>query len=404
MRVLSLYDGISCGMAALERAGIPVESYDAFEIDKYAIQVSQKNYPQIIHHGDVFGGSYSDFKGYDLLIGGSPCTYWSIAKIGREVTPDGMGGKLFMEYVRALKESGCRYFLYENNNSIHQNIKDFISEQLGVKPIMINSALVSAQQRKRCYWTNIPNVSQPADKGILLKDILESGLPWQDKSYCMTASYDGAVLWNTLQRSQRSMIAEPVGVAQRGRYIQSGKRTAKTGGGTEQFIEARKDGKSNCLTTVQKDSMVAEPIPFNTYNGEGEKSRTFMAGYYKYGEATIIKNKGFKGGATAIAQPVRIGQYGSGGQGQRIYSVRGKSVTLSANGGGQGAKTGLYKIDLPDGDYIVRKLTPVEAERLQTLPDNYTEGISNTQRYKCIGNGWTVDVIAHILNGLKEVI
>lgn len=404
MRVLSLYDGISCGMAALERAGIPVESYDAFEIDKYAIQVSRKNYPQIIHHGDVFGGSYSDFKGYDLLIGGSPCTYWSIAKTGREVTPDGMGGKLFMEYVRALRESGCRYFLYENNNSIHQNIKDFISEQLGVKPIMINSALVSAQQRKRCYWTNIPNVSQPADKGIMLKDILESGLPWQDKSYCMTASYDGAVLWNTLQRSQRSMIAEPVGVAQRGRYVQSGSRTEKMGGGTEQFIEARKDGKSNCLTTVQKDSMVAEPIPFNTYNGEGEKSRTFMAGYYKYGEATIIKNKGFKGGATAIAQPVRIGQYGSGGQGQRIYSVRGKSVTLSANGGWQGAKTGLYKIDLPDGDYIVRKLTPVEAERLQTLPDNYTEGISNTQRYKCIGNGWTVDVIAHILNGLKEVI
>ena len=404
MRVLSLYDGISCGMAALERAGIPVESYDAFEIDKYAIQVSRKNYPQIIHHGDVFGGSYSDFKGYDLLIGGSPCTYWSIAKTGREVTPDGMGGKLFMEYVRALRESGCKYFLYENNNSIHQNIKDFISEQLGVKPIMINSALVSAQQRKRCYWTNIPNVSQPADKGILLKDILESGLPWQDKSYCMTASYDGAVLWNTLQRSQRSMIAEPVGVAQRGRYIQSGKRSEKYAGGTEQFIEARKDGKSNCLTTVQKDSMVAEPIPFNTYNGEGEKSRTFMAGYYKYGEATIIKNKGFKGGATAIAQPVRVGEYGKGGQGQRIYSVRGKSVTLSANGGGQGAKTGLYKIDLPDGDYIVRKLTPIEAERLQTLPDNYTEGISNTQRYKCIGNGWTVDVIAHILNGLKEVI
>lgn len=404
MRVLSLYDGISCGMAALERAGIPVESYDAFEIDKYAVKISEKNYPQIVHHGDVFGGIYSDFKGYDLLIGGSPCTYWSIAKTGRETTPDGMGGKLFMEYVRALRESGCRYFLYENNNSIHQNIKDFISEQLGVQPIMINSALVSAQQRKRCYWTNIPNVSQPADKGILLKDILESGLPWQDKSYCMTASYDGAVFWNTMQRSQRSMIAEPVGVAQRGRYIQSGKRSGKCIGGTEQFIEVRKDGKSNCLTTVQKDSMVAEPIPFNTYNGEGEKSRTFMAGYYKYGEATIIKNKGFKGGATAIAQPVRVGEYGKGGQGQRIYSVRGKSVTLSANGGGQGAKTGLYKIDLPDGDYIVRKLTPVEAERLQTLPDNYTDGISNTQRYKCIGNGWTVDVIAHILNGLKEVI
>ena len=308
MKVLSLFDGISCGMAALERAGINVERYDAFEIDKYAIKVSEKNYPQIVHHGDAFGGNFADFKGYDLLLGGSPCTYWSIAKAGRETTPDGIGGKLFMEFVRALRESGCKYFLYENNNSIHQNIKDFISEQLGVQPIMINSALVSAQQRKRCYWTNIPGVCQPKDKGILLKDILESGVAWQDKSYCMTASYDGAVFWNTMQRSQRSMIAEPT----------------------------------------------------------------------------------------------RIGQYGNGGQGQRIYSVRGKSVTLSANGGGQGAKTGLYKIDLPDGDYIIRKLTPVEAERLQTLPDNYTEGISKTQRYKCIGNGWTVDVIAHILKGLKE--
>ena len=358
MTVLSLFDGISCGMVALERAGINVERYDAFEIDKYAIKVSEKNYPQIVHHSDVFGGNFADFEGYDLLLGGSPCTYWSIAKNGRETTPDGIGGKLFMEYVRALRESECRYFLYENNNSIHQNIKDFISEMLGVQPIMINSALVSAQQRKRCYWTNIPGVCQPKDKGILLKDILESGISWQDKSYCMTASYDGAVFWNTMQRSQRSMIAEPVGVAQRGRYVQSGKRTKKVVGGTEQFIEARKDGKSNCLTTVQKDSMVA--------------------------------------------QPIRIGQYGNGGQGQRIYSVRGKSVTLSANGGGQGAKTGLYKIDLPDGDCIIRKLTPVEAERLQTLPDNYTEGISKTQRYKCIGNRWTVDVITHILKGLEE--
>ena len=308
MKVLSLFDGISCGMVALERAGIKVEKYDAFEIDKYAIKVSKKNYPQIVHHGDVFGGNFADFKGYDLLLGGSPCTYWSIAKKGRETTSDGIGGKLFMKYVRALRESGCKYFLYENNNSIHQNIKDFISEQLGVEPIMINSALLSAQQRKRCYWTNIPDVCQPEDKGILLKDILESGIPWQDKSYCMTARYDGAVFWNTIQKSQRSMIAEPV----------------------------------------------------------------------------------------------RVGQYGKGGQGQRIYSVRGKSVTLSANGGGQGAKTGLYKIDLPDGDYVIRKLTPVEAERLQTLPDNYTEGISNTQRYKCIGNGWTVDVIAHIFTGLKQ--
>lgn len=142
----------------------------------------------------------------------------------------------------------------------------------------------------------------------------------------------------------------PVGAAQRGRYVDGEK--------TEQHIEVREDGKANCLTTVQKDSLVCTPV--------------------------------------------RVGHYGKGGQGQRIYSVVGKSVTLSANGGGQGAKTGLYKIDLPDGDYIIRKLTPVEAERLQTLPDNYTVGISNSQRYKCIGNGWTVDVIAHILSSLTE--
>ncbi|MDE5754274.1 MAG: DNA cytosine methyltransferase [Oscillospiraceae bacterium] len=318
-------------------------------MDKYDVTVSKNNYPDIVHHGNVFDGDFTEFKGYDLLLGGSPYTYWSVAKKNREITSDGEGFRLFMEYVRALNESKCKYFLYENNYSIHQNIKDEISKQLGVQPIMINSALVSAQNRKRCYWTNIPVTSFPADKGILLKDVLESGVAWQDKSYCMTARYSGAIISNTLERKQRTMIAEPIGAAQRGRYVDDNK--------TEQHIEVREDGKSNCLTTVQKDTLVCAPI--------------------------------------------RIGQYGKGGQGQRIYSVRGKSVTLSATGGGQGAKTGLYKIDLPDGDYIIRKLTPIEAERLQTLPDNYTAGISNTQRYKCIGNGWTVDVIAHIFGGLK---
>ena len=350
MKVLSLFDGISCGMLALQRAGIPVECYDAFEIDKYAVTVSKRNFPVIVHHGNVYDGDFTQFKGYDLLLGGSPCTYWSIAKKDREVDCNGEGFRLFKEYVRALEESGCKYFLYENNYSVHQRIKDEISKTLGVEPIMINTALVSAQNRKRCYWTNIPFTSFPEDKGILLKDVLESGVAWQDKSYCMTASYDGAVIYNTLERKQRTMVAVPVGAAQRGRYVDGEK--------TEQHIEVREDGKSNCLTTVQKDSLVCSLV--------------------------------------------RIGHYGKGGQGQRIYSVVGKSVTLSANGGGQGAKTGLYKIDLPDGAYVIRKLTPVEAERLQTLPDNYTAGISNTQRYKCIGNGWTVDVIAHILGGLHN--
>ena len=310
MKVLSLFDGISCGMVALERIGISVEKYDAFEIDKNAIKVSNKNYPQIIHHGDVFDGKFSDFKGYDLLIGGSPCTYWSIAKNNRETNPDGIGGKLFMQFVRALHQSQCRYFLYENNYSIHENIKNFISEQLGVSPIMINSAFVSAQQRKRCYWTNIPNVRQPDNKGILVKDILESDISYYNKAYCLDENFKNTVDWN-----------------------------------------------------LAYDSQKVTEINF-------------------------------------IMKPIRIGQYGKGGQSQRIYSIHGKSITLSANGGGMGAKTGLYKIDLPNDNYIIRKLTPIEAERLQTLPDNYTEGIPDTQRYKCIGNGWTVDVIAHIFKSL----
>lgn len=346
MKVLSLFDGISCGMVALERAGIKVDHYVAYEIDKYAVQISEKNYPQIKHRGDVFEGNFKRYKGCDLLIGGSPCTYWSIAKREREVTPDGIGGQLFMQYVRALKESGAKYFLYENNYSIHKDIKTFISEQLGVEPIMINSALVSAQQRKRCYWTNIPGVTQPEDKGILLQDILEDGMSWQDKSYCMTSSYNGAVAWNTLERGQRSMVAVPV-------------------------------------------------------NADEGKSRTIKAQYARTSAANLVRQDGY--GATGVCTPVRLGHIGNtNGQANRVYSVRGKSVCIQSQAGGGGAKTGLYKIDLPDGDYIIRKLTPVEAERLQTLPDNYTEGISNAQRYKCIGNGWTVDVIAHILSFLPE--
>ena len=337
MKVLSLFDGISCGMVALKRIGIRAERYDAFEIDKYAITVSKKNFSDIIHCGNVFDGDFQKFQGYDLLLGGSPCTYWSIAKKGRETTSDGMGFQLFMEYVRALKESQCRYFLYENNYSIHQNIKNEITKHLGVEPIMINSALVSAQNRKRCYWTNIPGVQQPVDRKVLLSDIIDN-TPWEGSKYFLTE--------NT------------IGCAIRSRYRESGCRSTKKSGGTFAAVEIRKDCKANCITTVTKDSMVM--------------------------------------------QPIRIGNIGSNAQAHRVYSVHGKSITLSANGGGQGGSTGLYKIDLPDGNYFVRKLSPIECERLQTLPDNYTAGASDTQRYKMLGNGWTVDVIAHILSHLKK--
>lgn len=310
MNVLSLFDGISCGRVALDRAGFTNIAYTAYEIDKYAIQISKKNYPDIVQCGDVYSTDFSVYDGHvDLLIGGSPCTYWSIAKKGRETTSSGIGFDLFMQYVKALKNANPKYFIYENNASIHKDIQEAITVELGVKPVLINSALVSAQNRKRLYWTNIPGITQPEDRHIILNDILDNAISWTDKAYCLTSSYNGAVLWNTLERKQRTMCAE------------------------------RLD---------------------------------------------------------------QIGYIGKNRQAERIYSVKGKSVTIRANAGGQGSKTGLYYIDLPDGQYLIRKLTPIECERLQTLPDGYTGGISNTQRYKCLGNGWTVDVIAHILSFIPK--
>ena len=398
LKVVSLFDGISCGRVALERAGYAVLAYEAFEIDKYARSISRFNYPSITHRGDVFDADYKRFTGYDLVIGGSPCSFWSIAKHNREMEKDGMGWKLFMRFIEAVWQIQPYYFLYENVASMPNNIKDYISDELGCEPILINSALVSAQQRKRLYWTNIEGITQPQDKGVLLKDILESGIPYQEKSHCITATYQGAEFQSSLERKKRTMIAEPIALADKSQTILStlykenalslvkrqktGLFVAKAAGsedmgaalrtradknGSFKRLEVRDDGKLNALTTVQADSV--------------------------------------------ICSPVRVGIIGNGGQGNRVYSVHGKTVSMCANGGGRGAKTGLYKINLPDGDYTVRKLSVVEAERCQTLPDGYTAygtddkgntvNISNTQRYKAIGNGWTVDVIAHIFSHMS---
>ena len=344
MNVLGLYDGISAGQEALNRLGINYDKYYASEIDKYAIKVTQNNYPNTIQLGDIYNINYNELPKIDLILGGSPCTHWSIAKKDRETTCDGIGFDLFMQYVKAVEKCKPKYFLYENNYSIHKDIKNAISEKLGVKPIMINSALVSGQQRKREYWTNIPNVTQPKDAGIFLKDILESGITEKNKSFCVDASY-------------------------------------YKGGNLKMHIEK------------SKRTQIFESVIYNRYNQSISKDKSFTIGTNP--QCLTAKT------GQAVVTPVRIGQIGKGGQGDRIYSVQGKSVCLSANGGGRGAKTGLYKIDLPDGDYTIRKLTPIECERLQTFPDNYTAGISNTQRYKCLGNSWTVDIIAYILKNME---
>jgi len=385
--VLSLFDGMRCGAIALDKAGIEYEKYFASEIDKYAIQIANKNYPNAINLGDVNNYEMWELvEGFswdriDLLIGGSPCQDLSIAKQNRE----GLEGKrsgLFWVYVEILKKARPKYFLLENVASMHDRDRDMISNILGVEPIMINSALVSAQQRKRYYWTNIWT-TQPNDRKIFLRDIIEAGEPMTQKSYCLSANY-GKKSVRDIDKGNTMIIDEPIPCA-----IRTYPRTKKPGVPRVSRPEVKHDGKSNSLTSVDKDAMVMFQLPRGKNNGgiHIDKAPTMTSNAWPYNNLLINK-------------PVQIGNIGTNAQAHRVYSVVGKSVTLSANGGGQGGKTGLYKIDLPDGDYYVRKLTPLECERLQTVPEGYTEGVSNTQRYKMLGNGWTVDVIAHILSGI----
>lgn len=292
MKILSLFDGISCGRVALDRAGIKVDEYYASEIDKNAIAISANNYPDIVQVGDVRAIRWEpeDYNDDDtfILIGGSPCQDLSIIKSKTRKGLEGEKSNLFWEYVRILKELKPKYFILENNFSMKDEARDIISEALGVQPIMIDSALVSCQDRKRYYWTNIPNVTQPKDKGIVLGDILEQSVPekyWYDKPFTLHG-----------------------------------------------------DDKKVCAT-----------LEFN--NQEMHK---------------------------------------------RVFNPKFKVGTLTTCGGG-----GTQKKVLQNGR--VRKLTPMEYERCQTLPDGYTEGFADTHRYSGCGNGWTVDVIAHILSFIPNL-
>lgn len=386
--VLSLFDGMRGGAIALERAGIQYDKYFASEIDKYAIQIADKNYPNAINLGDINNYDLWEFvdgfswDNIDLVIGGSPCQDLSIAKQDRKGLQGERSG-LFWRFVEILQKAKPKYFLLENVASMKDKDRDTISSILGVEPIMINSALVSAQQRKRYYWTNIWTTT-PNDKQIFLRDVIESGNPVTDKSYCLTANYHKKC-YSDMEKRNATLIAEPIPCA-----IRTWPRIKKGNEARVSRPEIKHDGKAHSLTSVSKDAMVMFQLPRGNNKGGIfiDKTPTLTASKWEYNNLLINK-------------PVRIGQIGNDGQGNRVYSVLGKSISLSANGGGDEVqRPGLYKIDLPDGDYYVRKLTPLECERLQTVPEGYTEGVSNTQRYKMLGNGWTIDVIAHILSGI----
>lgn len=292
MNVLSCFDGISCGKVALDRAGIKIDNYFASEIDKYAIKISKKNHPSIIHLGDVLGINLDTLPKIDLLMGGSPCQGFSFA--GKRLNFKDSRSKLFFNFVDILSKIKPKYFLLENVK-MKKEYQDIISNLIKVKPIEIDSSLMSAQGRKRLYWTNIPNIKQPKDKEIILKDILEDDCLNSDKSFY-----------------------------------------------TATECISKQNYKTKELNQIKKSKEILATQLGNSYNF-GNK---------------VKKDKAY---CLRASQPNGI-----------IY---------------------------PDNRY--RKLTPVECERLQTLPDNYTYSISNTQRYKMLGNGWTVNIISHILKNIK---
>ncbi len=465
MNVLSLFDGMSCGLIALDRLGIKVGTYYASEIDKYAIQVSQANYPEIVQVGDITKLDLSTLPQIDLVMGGSPCQGFSFA--GKQLAFDDPRSALFFEFVKCVEELNPKYFLLENVK-MKKEYLDIISEYMGVEPIFINSSLVSAQSRQRYYWTNIPNVEQPEERGIVLRDILEdqpsenpvkhternrrhlkqldekslcmtatmykgagnNGMTLvpqrldkmttkDGKAYCVTATYDAARPKNSMDRKQRTMIP-----------LEDGQELPS---GTEYiYDENNKSHKPQKIHDIPKDVLKDNERQRRVYSKEG-KSPTLLA---RSDSPKVMKSDKPQHIGTAV-------DVNGHDHMKRVYSPNGNSPTVNTcQGGNREPKVvvGAYRarsVDengkrvawkdvkpkqmlelrkdeksnlvtsvqkdnvLTQDEVYWRKLTPLECERLQTVPDNYTNHVSNTQRYKMLGNGWTIEVIAHILKNME---
>lgn len=315
MKILSLFDGVGCGHLALRRAGIQIDSYDAYEIDKDAIDTAQFNFPDIVQHGDVAKEDFAKYCGkVDLIIGGSPCQGFS--QLGKQLNFNDPRSKLFFEFIRALKESKPRYFLLENV-VMKKEWKDIISSYLGVKPIEINSSLFSAQNRRRLYWTNIPFYKNIQDKRIKLQDILENNLsnaPEVNLSNCVINGIRGVV--------------------------------EKYGFLPQMFNPYNRSWIKDKAPTLSTGSMITSSCAVLIF--ENHNNGNF-----------IVKNN---------------------------HIIIGNEKFLTS---------------LQNGRYILRRLTLVEAKRLQTIPDDFMFTVGDTKAFKMLGNGWTIDVIAHILSGLE---
>ena len=479
MKVLSLFDGMSCGQIALDQLGIPVKKYYASEIDKYAIKVTQNNYPNTIQVGDVCNLKAEDYKDVDLIQAGSPCQGFSFA--GKQLAFDDPRSALFFEFIRLLKEIKPKYFLLENVR-MKKEFLEVITDQLSqcyapedvdnqflnvlgevrFEPIFINSSLLSAQSRQRYYWTNIPGIKQPEDRGIVLRDILEDSFDSErDKAHCIDANYyKGASVEQYKKKHRRQLVNKPIKLAgEKGNHYGGGLFDTKGksptlngigngGGGTNNIPKVLASNKEQMIETkpkmVGRDNTPGHDILKRIYSEDG-KSPTITA---HAGKGTVPKIE-TKPKQVGVAVDIK-----GHDQIKRVYSPDGKSPTVTTCGGGHREpkvavqsyrevrtdeakkmrrmtrqKTGKdhtpfrskkleprkdgkvgtvtpslnkdHEISIEKGELTWRKLTPLECERLQTVPDNYTNHVSNTQRYKMLGNGWTVEVIKHIYKNIK---
>ena len=381
MNVLSLFDGCSGGQVALQKLGIHVDNYYASEIDKYAIKVTQANFPNTIQLGDVtqvkpsergMGVDYAlDYDPpIDLLMGGSPCQGFSFA--GKLLNFDDPRSKLFFDFIRIRDECMPRYVLLENVR-MSQESQDIISAYMKFQPQALNSSKVSAQNRYRLYWLGkrvgnsyeqIP-IPPMIDKGITMQDILEDGYATDEmtsngKSHCLTARYNGAVWWNSIERKQRTMVLKDNPTMSKDGLIRVGTADLK-GHDSIKRVYAQ-EGKAPTLTTMQgghREPKVAVGRIVNRRLDENGTRKDYQLDLPFTRQLEVRADE----------------------KSNCITTVQKDNVLVSKD--------------------MWRKLTPLECERLQTLPDNYTNHVSNSQRYKMIGNGWTVDVIAHILKGIQ---
>jgi DNA (cytosine-5)-methyltransferase 3A len=415
VNVLSLFDGMSCGMLALDRLGIKVDKYYASEIDKYAMQVSAANYPEIIQVGDITKLDLSTLPKIDLVMGGSPCQGFSFA--GKQLAFDDPRSALFFEFVKCVDTLQPKYFLLENVR-MKKEYLDIISEYMGVEPIFINSSLVSAQSRQRYYWTNIPGIEQPEERGIVLRDILEDQVG--SEHYVgdnMQKNYKGGNQLNPNYKSQANTIhnsdkksgticAGTYGYANG--YVGDKHKPVKH---TERNARHLKqlDEKSLCMTaTMYKGAgnngmtLVPQRVLDDNLDKMTTKDGKAYALTTTYGQAGVkdsLEKKRRSMIPTSDREPKVIagalrGRYNEDGSTSQKLELRKDNKTNTI--------TTVQKDNVLTKDEVYwRKLTPIECERLQTVPDNYTNHVSNTQRYKMLGNGWTIEVIAHILKNME---